>query len=406
MAGWKMKLVSVLLLVISLSFANSFGYSRLTIERTWAVESDKAFELTGALAVNNSNQKVVSVSLTPGAEFYTDDEGTIWVRYSGEGDSVITATAIVDVSYDTNITSDPPLPSGPLPAPALTEADQEMAAQAKALAREDSSLFTIRNLVNWVHDYVTYDSGYWGEVKSAEDVYRERRGVCVEYSHLLISLARSLGFETRYVSGYVFSEGWQPHAWAEIEVPGYGWLPADPTFGQAGILDNTHLAIHKGEDQTTIYDSLVSRDMGAEIQVSDRVVMGFSDNDPKGAGVVLDSEEDTYVAEVTIRNMRDDYVFGSYSFNAPSEYGGGNSTLLLLRPDESLRIYHGLNRSLFSENYLYTIPFSASFNDARDSETLTINGITERKEGDPEFFYSFCIPAIVVFIIVVAITRI
>jgi transglutaminase-like putative cysteine protease len=374
-----MRAAAVLLamLAVSAAAANDFGYSRLTIERTWTIDSDGSpYDLTAAIGINNSDQRVISITTDPPMDVSIDQDGVIWLhrQSSNETHSVLTAKALVDVDYDTNITSDSPLPAGPLPATPLTEADGPISAEASSLVQDNSSLYTIRNLVNWVHTYVTYDLGYWGKTKSAEQVFADKRGVCVEYTHLLIAMARSLGFDTRYVSGYVYAGTWQPHAWAEIDVPGYGWLPAVATFGQVGILDDTHLAIHYAADQSSTYDVMLTRDRNATISVDDKVSSGFLSSDAKGASVNLTLDPDSYVADVEISSSRPDYVFGSYTFLAPDGYGGEDSSIILLRPYGVVHRYRGLNHSLFQDGYYYKLPIAASFNDAHDEETFGLSG--------------------------------
>jgi transglutaminase-like putative cysteine protease len=51
---------------------------------------------------------------------------------------------------------------------------------------------------------------------------------------MFIEAARSLGFGARIVSGYLYNptrahEVGTTHAWAEIFVPGAGWITFDPT---------------------------------------------------------------------------------------------------------------------------------------------------------------------------------
>jgi transglutaminase-like putative cysteine protease len=368
-----MRLALVLLALLSASYASSFGFSRITLHRTWEITSDAPFEFTGALAVNDSNQRVVSVTTEPEMERFVDDNGTIMLRYIGNGTITLKADATVDIDYDPQLSGDPSVPGQPLESTDLTQADEDIMHQARELSHDESALSTIRDMVNWVHGNVTYDIGYWGKSKSAIDVFRERRGVCVEYTHLLISLARSLGFQTRYVSGYVYSNTWQPHAWAEIYLPGHGWLPADATFGQAGVLDSTHLAIRKSDDQSASYDLLLSQDEDVDIQARDSLEVGFESEDPKGVSIGLHMDEQTYVAEVAIANSRPDYVLGSFSLALPDNFGGEKTSVLLLRPNETLRLYQGLNHSLFAEGFYYTVPVYASFNDAQDDDTLTVD---------------------------------
>ena len=71
------------------------------------------------------------------------------------------------------------------------------------------------------------------------DVLRDRRGVCQDFSHLMIGCLRSLGLPARYVSGYLMTKPppGKPrlagcdasHAWVSVHVPGQGWVDYDPT---------------------------------------------------------------------------------------------------------------------------------------------------------------------------------
>lgn len=372
-----MKAAHLLLLAFLASAAfSAFGSSRITVERGWLITGAEGdvIDFRGALIINNSHQRVIYAAASPGA-WLEEEDGMLALRCKGKlkgSEMLVNGTAIVDVDYDPRLRSDPPLPAAARNFTPLTTSDDRIRAQARSLAVQGSSLETIRNLTQWVHSSLKYDVGYWGRAKPAQDVFTERRGVCVEYAHLLISLARTLGFDTRYVSGYVYANAWQPHAWAEVDVPGYGWLPVDATFGQAGSLDGTHVAIMRGDDQASVYDVLLS-DHGAAITARDNVTTGFTSNDSRGVGVSIYADNYTYTVTVDVANGRQDYAFGTYSFLPDSAYATPEESLMLLKPGETVRKYYLLNRSLFEEGYSYTIPLSASFNDARADKALVVS---------------------------------
>jgi transglutaminase-like putative cysteine protease len=69
---------------------------------------------------------------------------------------------------------------------------------------------------------------------AVDEVLSRRAGVCQDFAHLFIAVARAMGVPARYVSGYVHAgtgrggEG-ASHAWAEALLPGLGWAGYDPT---------------------------------------------------------------------------------------------------------------------------------------------------------------------------------
>jgi len=66
------------------------------------------------------------------------------------------------------------------------------------------------------------------------DTLKARRGVCQDFSHVMIGALRSLRLPARYVSGYLRSgadyQGAEAsHAWVSVYLPGSGWIDVDPT---------------------------------------------------------------------------------------------------------------------------------------------------------------------------------
>jgi transglutaminase-like putative cysteine protease len=64
---------------------------------------------------------------------------------------------------------------------------------------------------------------------------------------LMIDAARSLGMAARFVSGYLHipgdhSGGGNTHAWAQVYLPGPGWVDFDPCSGIVGNRDLIRVA--------------------------------------------------------------------------------------------------------------------------------------------------------------------
>lgn len=87
-------------------------------------------------------------------------------------------------------------------------------------------------------------------------VFANRRGVCQDFAHLMISCLRSLGLSARYMSGYIVTkppEGKKrligadaTHAWLSVYCPKFGWVDFDPTNAVRPNLE--HITIGWGRD--------------------------------------------------------------------------------------------------------------------------------------------------------------
>lgn len=77
--------------------------------------------------------------------------------------------------------------------------------------------------------------------QTAAETLRLASGSCRDLAALFIDAVRHLGFGARAVSGYLFDPDAverQPdttHAWAEVYLPGAGWVSFDPTHNRLGV---------------------------------------------------------------------------------------------------------------------------------------------------------------------------
>ena len=85
----------------------------------------------------------------------------------------------------------------------------------------------------------------------------ERKGVCQDFSHIMIAMVRPLGIPCRYVSGYLFhrdddqgSGDDATHAWVEALLPGLGWIGFDPTNNT--LAGERHIRVAIGRDYADV----------------------------------------------------------------------------------------------------------------------------------------------------------
>jgi transglutaminase-like putative cysteine protease len=106
-------------------------------------------------------------------------------------------------------------------------------------------------LMRFVNGMLKYESNSTSVHTHARDVLRDKRGVCQDFSHVMLSLCRALKIPALYVSGYLATEtASATHAWVEVLIPGVGWRPLDPTHNcQPG---DTYVKIAVGRDYADV----------------------------------------------------------------------------------------------------------------------------------------------------------
>jgi transglutaminase-like putative cysteine protease len=86
-------------------------------------------------------------------------------------------------------------------------------------------------------------------------------GTCRDFALFLMEAARGLGFAARFVSGYLYDEdqvqdgearivgSGATHAWAQIYLPGAGWVEFDPTNALVGGRNLIRVAVARDPSQ-------------------------------------------------------------------------------------------------------------------------------------------------------------
>ena len=135
------------------------------------------------------------------------------------------------------------------PSPALTAFSG-----ANGIRRGADPLSSLLEMARALHALFWYEPGSTAVDSPIEHILETGRGVCQDYTHVMIAIARAWGIPSRYVSGYIHREGapgeqtpeGASHAWAEFLLPDLGWLGVDPTNDT--LADHRHVRIAVGRD--------------------------------------------------------------------------------------------------------------------------------------------------------------
>lgn len=115
-----------------------------------------------------------------------------------------------------------------------------------------ADLEVLHELSRAVHGAVAYEKGHTDAATTGEQALELGRGVCQDHAHVFIGAARLLGVPARYVSGYLLMDTGTAqdagHAWAEVHVPGLGWVGFDPS--NEICPDSRYVRVAVGSDYT------------------------------------------------------------------------------------------------------------------------------------------------------------
>lgn len=122
------------------------------------------------------------------------------------------------------------------------------------------TLALLADLNNGVAAWISYQSRETEGTQTPVETLNRGWGSCRDLAILLIEAARSLGFGARVVTGYLYNPATEghaaaatgagtTHAWADIYLPGAGWIAYDPTNGTIGGDDLIRVAVTRDISQ-------------------------------------------------------------------------------------------------------------------------------------------------------------
>jgi transglutaminase-like putative cysteine protease len=113
----------------------------------------------------------------------------------------------------------------------------------------------VQGICDFVHDHIVFGYEYAYPSKTAEEVFKDGRGVCRDYAHLAIAFCRCMNIPARYCAGYLGDIGIPPPygpmdfaGWIEAYLGGR-WYTFDPRNNIPRI---GRVLIARGRDATDV----------------------------------------------------------------------------------------------------------------------------------------------------------
>ena len=125
-------------------------------------------------------------------------------------------------------------------------------AQGFVAVTPTDTLSLLKDLNTGTCNAIAYEAREDQGTQSPVETLSRARGSCRDIATLFIEAVRSLGFGARAVSGYLHdslqtllgsADAGSTHAWAEVYVPGAGWVTFDPTNHRVGAADLIPVAV-------------------------------------------------------------------------------------------------------------------------------------------------------------------
>ena len=140
---------------------------------------------------------------------------------------------------------------------------RELSVAFPRFEQEKPVIDVLIELMAWVPTVLAYQSGTTDVHTDLLVAVKQGAGVCQDFAHLFIAVVRSWGVPARYVMGYHFPCDADPtepadplatHAWAEVLVPGGGWIGFDAVHNL--VVNHCYVPVAVGRDS---YDAAPQR---------------------------------------------------------------------------------------------------------------------------------------------------
>jgi transglutaminase-like putative cysteine protease len=158
------------------------------------------------------------------------------------------------ISYPFRYSNDEWTDLGALAVPQIADVSGRLQSWARTFVRGNptDTLSLLKDLSAGVSATIKYQSREVEGTQTPVETLSRGWGSCRDFAVLFAEAARSLGFGARIVSGYLYNpdqkavgsgDGGSTHAWAEVYIPGAGWITFDPTNRSVGGVNLIPVAV-------------------------------------------------------------------------------------------------------------------------------------------------------------------
>ena len=145
-----------------------------------------------------------------------------------------------------------------------SDAPEIVALAGRLKAMQDCPFDFARAAYNYVIDHTEYTSP--SPSHGARECLQNGKADCGSYAALFVALCRAGGVAARPVAGcWAVGEN-QWHCWAEFNLPGVGWVPADPSAGDRGPRERAYYFGNLDNNRATLaktFNLQVNTDRGS-----------------------------------------------------------------------------------------------------------------------------------------------
>lgn len=117
---------------------------------------------------------------------------------------------------------------------------------------QDTAYQKALKIMDIIYESMTYQKGITNVHTTAQEAFALKKGVCQDYSHIMLTILRYFQIPCRYVSGLLEDEEYT-HAWVEVYSLGR-WYGIDPTNHL--LVDDRYIVFARGRDAK---DTLVNK---------------------------------------------------------------------------------------------------------------------------------------------------